>query len=58
MKLKLRAVFLLTSIFLTVMMVLAEIIAMDYVGEPYIAERLATDVCAPRFGQKGLLSYV
>jgi hypothetical protein len=45
MKLKLRAVFLLTFISLTVFMILAEIIIMSEVGKPYIAERMATDVC-------------
>src|SRR4051794_16208338 len=40
-----RAIFLLTFMSLTVFMILAEIIIMSEVGKPYIAERMATDVC-------------
>jgi len=46
MKSKLRGLYLLTSIFLTVIMMIAAMIAWTALAEPYIAERWTSDICA------------
>jgi len=45
MKSKLRGLYLLTSIFLTVIMMIAAMIAWTALAEPYIAERWTSDIC-------------
>src|SRR5215471_21860165 len=45
MKSKLRALYFLTSVFLTVVMMLAAIIAWRALVEPAVADRWASDVC-------------
>jgi hypothetical protein len=44
---KLKGLFLLTFIILTVVMTVAALIVADVVGKPYFAEKMATDVCVP-----------
>jgi hypothetical protein len=45
MKSKLRGLFLLTFIILTVITTLAVLIGANVVGKPYFAEKMATEVC-------------
>jgi len=45
MKSKLKALYLLASVFLTVIMMLIAMIAWKTLAEPYIAERWASDIC-------------